>query len=154
MRRSVVSSSSKPASSATFNSAPLVSASHPSDCAVRTVCPGSALIRPLGVPWSNRTSTGGDFRAQAICHELENGRDLFARHIELLDYLVDAEVLEVLDDRVYRQTRALEHPGATHLAGDALDSRTLGPVKGGHLLETPDFRLRQKAPIPGQARGR
>jgi len=31
---------------------------------------------------------------QTLCHEIENGRDLFVRHIELLDDLVDNEVFE------------------------------------------------------------
>ena len=48
MRRSVVSSSSNPASSAAFNSAPLLSVSQPLDCAVWTVCPDSARTSPFG----------------------------------------------------------------------------------------------------------
>jgi hypothetical protein len=45
-------------------------------------------------------STGGDVgSAQALSHELQDSGDLFARHVELLDDFVDAEILEVLDDR-------------------------------------------------------
>ena len=50
------------------------------------------------MPWSNRTSTGGNVGAQPLGHELQNSLDLFARHVELFDNLVDAEVFEVLDD--------------------------------------------------------
>ena len=62
------------------------------------------------MPWSKRTSTGGNVGAQTLGHELENSLDLFARHVELFDHLVDAEVFEVLDDGRDRQTSALEHP--------------------------------------------
>ena len=37
--------------------------------------------------------------AQALSHELEDSSHLFARYVELLDDLVDAEFFEVLDDR-------------------------------------------------------
>ena len=111
-----------------------------------TVCPDNARANPFGVPWSKRMSTGGNgVGAQALSHELEHGRHLLARHVELLDDLVDAEILEVLDDRGDGQTRALEHPGAAHLAGDALDGRALGPVKRLPLFRTPSSRLRQNA---------
>ena len=74
-------------------------------------------------------STGGDVgSAQALSHELEDSGYLFARHLELLDDLVDAEILEVLDDRSHGQTGALEHPRAADLAGDALHSGALGPI--------------------------
>ena len=50
-RRSVVSSNSNPASSAAFNSAPLLSVSQPLDCAVWTVCAEDrARASPFGVP--------------------------------------------------------------------------------------------------------
>ena len=74
MRRSVVSNTSKPDSSAAFRSAPLLSLFYPLACAVCTVCSDSAWIRPLGVPWSKRTSTGGDrLRSEALRDELEQG---------------------------------------------------------------------------------
>src|SRR5918993_3330859 len=93
--------------------APLLSVSRPLACAVWTVCPGSARVSPFGVPWSKRTSTGRNgFGAQALSYEFEHGGDLLARHVELLHDLLDAEVLEVLDDGGDRQARALEHPGA------------------------------------------
>src|SRR6266849_6426435 len=133
MRRSVVSSSSNPASSAAFNSAPLLSVSQPLACAVWTVCPDSEWTSPFGVPWSKRTSTGGDWvGAQALSHELENGRHLLARHVELLNDLVDAEILEILNDRGHGQTGALEHPGTTDPVRDAFDDRTPRPVKRCH----------------------
>ena len=47
--------------SAAFSSSPLLNVSQHLDCAVCTVCLGSARARPFGVPWSNRTSTGWDF---------------------------------------------------------------------------------------------
>lgn len=53
---SVVSSTSNPASSATFNSSPLVSVSQPCAFASLTVRSGSARAMPRGVPWSKRTS--------------------------------------------------------------------------------------------------
>ena len=82
------------ASSAAFNSAPLFSVSQPLDCAVWTVCPGSARAGPFGVPRSKRTSTGGnDGSAKALSDELEDGHHLFARHVELVDDLVDAQIL-------------------------------------------------------------
>ena len=44
-------------------------------------------------------STGRDgVRAKTLSHELEHGHHLLARHVELLDDLVDAEILEVLED--------------------------------------------------------
>src|SRR4030088_2081408 len=143
MRRSVVSSRWNPASSAAFKSAPLLSVSQPLACAVWTVCPGSAWINPWGVPWSKRMSTGWNrLSAEALRHEVEHCRDLLARHVELLDDLVDAEILEVLDDRGHGQARALEHPGAAHLTRNALDGWTLGPVKQCHS-RTSSSRLRQ-----------
>src|SRR5688500_16493698 len=109
MRRSVVSSSSNPALSAASNSSPLVRASHPLDCAVWTVCSDSARASPFGVPWSKRMSTGGHgVGAEALGYEVENGRYLLACDVELLDDLVDAQVLEVLDDRGNGQTGAFE----------------------------------------------
>src|SRR5438045_4168987 len=103
MRRSVVSSSSNPASSAAFKSAPLLSVSQPLACAVWIVCLDNARASPFGVPWSKRTSTGVDSSsAQALSHELKDSRHLLTRHVELLDDLVDAEVLEVLDYRGHR----------------------------------------------------
>jgi hypothetical protein len=118
MRRSVVSSSSNPAASAAFKSPPLLSVSQPLDCAVETVCPDSARASPFGVPWSKRMSTGGDVgSAQALSHELEDSGYLFARHVELLDDLVDAGVLEVLDDRGNRQTVPLNTQAPPTLPG-------------------------------------
>jgi hypothetical protein len=71
-------------------------------------------------------STGGDVgSAQALSHEGEDSGYLFARHVELLDDLVDAEILEVLDYRGHRQAGTAEHPGTTNPIGDALDRRTL-----------------------------
>jgi hypothetical protein len=35
-----------------------------------TVWPVSSRLRPLGAPWSNRTSTGGNFGAQTLSHKL------------------------------------------------------------------------------------
>src|SRR5262245_20831105 len=105
MRRSVVKSTSKPASSAASNNAPLLSVSQPLDCAVWIVCADSARVSPFGVPWSKRTSTGRDVgTAQALSYELEDGRHLLARHVVLLDDFVDAQILEVLDDGSHRQT--------------------------------------------------
>src|SRR3954449_5569258 len=133
IRRSVVISSSKPACSAASNSSPLLSVSQPSDCAVWTLCPDRAPASPFGVPWSKRTSTGRNVRsAQTVGHELEDGSHLLARHIELFDDFVDAEILEVFDDRGHRQAGALEHPYATDFVGDALDGGALGPVKCCH----------------------
>jgi hypothetical protein len=61
--------------------------------------PGSALINPLGVPWSKRMSTGWNrLSAETLRHEIEHCRDLLPCHVELLHDLVDAEVLEVLDE--------------------------------------------------------
>src|SRR6516225_6298088 len=132
MRRSVVSSRSKPASSAAFNNSPLLSASQPRDSAVWTVCPTSVRASPFGVPWSNRTSTGRDFGTQTFGDEFENGLYLFARHVELLDDLVDAEVLEILNDGGDGQAGPLKYPRASNPIGDTLDCRALGPVKRGH----------------------
>jgi hypothetical protein len=69
-------------------------------------------------------STGGDVgSAQALSDEVEDSGYLFARHVELLDDLVDAEILEVLDDvatgrRVPLNTQApLTLPGMLSTAG-------------------------------------
>jgi hypothetical protein len=93
------------------------------------VCPDNARASLFGVPWSKRMSTGDGIRSKALSHELEHGRHLLARYVELLDDLIDAEILEVLDDRGHRQAGTLEYPGAAHLARDALDGGTLGLVK-------------------------
>ena len=99
MRRSVGRSNSNPASSAALKSSPLVSVSQPLACAVWTVCPDSARASPFGVPWSKKMSTGGDgVGAEAQGYEVENGRHLLSRDVELLDDLVNAQILEVLDD--------------------------------------------------------
>ena len=91
MRRSVVSSNSNPACSAALKSSPLVSESQPLACAVWTVRPGSARASPFGVPGSKRMSTGGDgVSAEALGYEVENGRHLLSRDVELLDDLVNA----------------------------------------------------------------
>ena len=44
----------------------------------------------------------------------------------------------------YRQACAAEHPGAADLVGDALDGRTLGPIKHGHG-RPPSFQLTEVA---------
>src|SRR4051812_35187970 len=83
--------------------------------------------------WSKRMSTGWNrLSAETLRHEVEHCGDLLARDVELLDNLVDADILEVLDDRGHRQARAFEHPGTAHLAWDAFDGWTLRPVKRCH----------------------
>jgi hypothetical protein len=110
-------------------SAPLLSVFLPFDCAVETVCPDNAWASPFGSPWSKRMSTGGNVgSSQGLSYELEDSGYLLARHVELLDDLVNAEVLEVLNDRGHGQAGAFEHPRATDLAGDALHSGALGPI--------------------------
>jgi hypothetical protein len=85
------------------------------------VCPGNAWIRPFGVPWSKRMSTGRNrVSSEAVCNEFEYGRDLLPRHVELLHDLLDASVLQVLDDGGDGKACALEHPGAAYLAWNAL----------------------------------
>ena len=92
--------------------------------------PGQRAGQPFGVPWSKRTSTGWSVcQARALRHELENRCHLLACHVELFDDLVNAEILEVFDDRSGRQPGALEHPDATDSVRDALDGGALGPVK-------------------------
>src|SRR5688572_11872563 len=107
--------------------------------------PRQRACKPFRVPRSKRMSTGWHgVGAEALGNEVENGRDLLARDVELLDDLADAQVLEVLNDRGNGQTSAFEHPGATHLARDALDGRAVGPVKGCHCSDSCS-RLRQNA---------
>ena len=78
------------------------------NCAVWIVCPESAPASPFGVPWSKRTSTSGDGGiAQTLSQELQDGLHLFARHVELLDDLVNAEIFTVLDDSGDWQATAL-----------------------------------------------
>jgi hypothetical protein len=60
------------------------------------VCLGNARIRPFGVPWSKRMSTGGTgVSSEALGDEFEYGGDLLACHIELRfdcnQYVVDWE---------------------------------------------------------------
>src|SRR5437867_4625053 len=150
MRRSVVSSNSNPASSAALKSSPLLSASQPLACAVWTVCPDNARASPFGVPWSKRMSTGRDgVRAKALSHEIQYGHHLLARHVELLDDLVHAEILKVFDDSGHGQTSAFEHPGAAYLARDALDGRALGPVKGCHSDSLLQITAKRYSSHPG-----
>ena len=53
-------------------------------------------------------STGGHgVGTEALGYEVENGRYLLACDVELLDDLVDAQVLEVLNDRGNRQDACL-----------------------------------------------
>lgn len=88
-----------------MKSAPLLSVSQPLACDVWTVCPDIARASPFGVPWSKRMSTGGHgVGAEALGNEGENGRHLLACDVELLDDLVDAEILEILNDSSHRQT--------------------------------------------------
>lgn len=78
-----------------------------------------------GVPWSKRMRTGRDgLGSEALRDELEHGRDLLARHLELLHDLINAEVLEAFDDRGHGKSGALEHPGAAPPA-EALRSASL-----------------------------
>ncbi len=87
-------------------------------------------------------STGGEgVRAKALSHNLEHRHHMLARYVELLDNLVNAQILEVLDDGGHRQTRTAEHSGAADPVGDALDRWTLGPVKRCHGSELlpPDY---------------
>jgi hypothetical protein len=153
MRRSVVSNRSKPASSAASNSAPLLRVPQPLDCAVCTVCPGSGRTSFLGVPWSKRTTTGRNrFGAQALGYEVEYGFDLFARHVEPLNDLVDAQIFQVLDDSGNGQTSALEHPGIAHLARNTLDGRArqqAEPQMVGHGDEDDSSFMKQ---LPKEAR--
>ena len=61
-------------STSAFRRAPLLSVSQPLDCAVWTVCPGSARISPFGVPWSKRMSTGGHGRRRGGSRRRTRGR--------------------------------------------------------------------------------
>ena len=90
-------------------------------------------------------STGRDgLGPQALSHEFKHGRDLLARNVKLLHDLLDAEILEVLDNRGHGQTSALEYPGAAHLAGNALNGRALGPVNGCHCSDSCDSQTTAK----------
>src|SRR5439155_4949395 len=65
-------------------------------------------------------------------------------HVELLDDLVDAQILEILDDRGHGQASTLDHPGAADLARDALNSRTPGPIERCHeptSFQTPAYGM-------------
>jgi hypothetical protein len=66
--------------------------------------------------------------AEALGDEVENSRHLLACDVELLDDLVDAQVLAVLNDRGNGQTQtcALEHPRASLLMSH--DDRTIRNV--------------------------
>ena len=95
-------------------------------------------------------STGWNrLSAEALRHEVEHCRDLLARHVELLDNLVDAEILEVLDDggdgqRVPLNAQApLTLPGMLSTAGHWDQSSDA-------MVGTPYFRLRQTGlPVTG-----
>src|SRR5208282_2191129 len=99
-----------------FSKAPLLNLSHSLDWAVITVCSGSARISPRGVPWSKRMSINrrgllpvgyGSF--QALGYKVEDGVDLFPRHVELLHHFVNAQVFKVLNNRGNGQAGILEH---------------------------------------------
>jgi hypothetical protein len=63
-------------------------------------------------------STGRNgVRAKALSHEIQYGQHLLPRHVELLDDLVDAEILEVLDDGGHWQASTLEHQAPLTLPG-------------------------------------
>jgi hypothetical protein len=66
--------------------------------AERPATPASARARVTSAPWSRKMSTcTNGLGAEALGHELEDGRDLFAGYVELLDDF-DSEILKVFDD--------------------------------------------------------
>ena len=96
------------------------------DCVPGTQRPPAS---PFGVPWLKRMSTVGTGPARsALRHKLEHGQHLVARTSNCSMTSSMLQILEVLDHRGHGQARALEHPGAAHLARHALDGWTLGPV--------------------------
>jgi hypothetical protein len=90
-------------------------------------------------------STGGDeVSAEALGYEVENGRHLLARDVELLDDLLNAQILEVLDDGGHRQAGTLEHQAPLTLPG-MLSTAGHWDQSSAAMLELLRFRLRQNA---------
>jgi hypothetical protein len=54
-----------------------------------------------------------------LSHELNDGGNLLARHVELFHHFFDAQIFRVFNDRRDGQPRIAKHPRAADLAGDA-----------------------------------
>src|SRR5208282_1373027 len=154
---SVVSSTSKPSASAAASNSPFLSVSQPCCAAVRTSCPCRWGRMGTGVAWSNKTRMSASYpnlRARTFGCEisganlrgegrrfietaggkLDDSFDLFAIEavIPLHDVVEAGARLEVFEDGGDRHPRALQHPRAAHLAGNALHRRTLRPIEIRH----------------------
>jgi hypothetical protein len=66
---------------------------------------------------------------RTLCGESQHGLSLLARHAELFHQLVNAYVLEILEDCRNRRPSTSKYPSAAALAGNALHGGALRPVK-------------------------
>ena len=70
----------------------------------------------------------------ALCGELQNRMNLFARDAKFCDQFIHRHVFQVLEDGRNRRARAFKHPCAAPLAGDALDRGAFLPIKARHAV--------------------
>src|SRR5450432_1296750 len=101
---SAVSSTSKPARSASAGNSPLVSISHPRSLVFVTVWPGRNRAIPRGVTWSKRMSINWRFcsgdrdRIKTAGGKCQYRVDLFPSDVELLnDFLNGCSGFEVFE---------------------------------------------------------
>src|SRR5271165_219167 len=141
MLLSAVSSTSKPARSASASKLPLVSVSQPRSLAFVTVWPGRNRATPLGVTWSKRMSIhsgvcsrGGD-RIKAAGGKFKYRVDLFPRDIELLyDFFYRGSGFEVFEHGGHGHPGIAKHPCAAESSRHAFNGGTFGPVESCHIL--------------------
>lgn len=109
----MLSRRSKPAASATRNSSPFASVSHPSSSVVLMVCSRKNPAIRTGEPWSKEcASMTRRGRSQAAGGEVEDGCNLLPREASVqVHELVDRDaVFKVLEYRRNRHPRIAENP--------------------------------------------
>jgi hypothetical protein len=77
------------------------------------------LVSRTAKAYSSRPTASST--AQTLSHELEDSGDLFARHVELLDDLVDAEILEVLTSKLQLTGSRVGRHAGSRRAPELLD---------------------------------
>src|ERR1700734_785321 len=77
-------------------------------------------------------------RVKAPRGKFKHRHDRSPRQVEPLhDFFDSGPGLEIFEHNGNRHPRIFEHPRAADLSGDALDSRTLGPIEDCHIPALP-----------------
>jgi hypothetical protein len=79
-------------------------------------------------------TAGSRSSPKALRYKFERGFNLFPRHVVLFHHLVDAHVLEVLENGGHRHPGVLKHPCSADFAGNTFDRRALRPIETCHVL--------------------